>query len=418
MNRHLLSLLILLPSLTFGQQTITLEQCQQAAEANFPLNGQSQHLIDITDANLLKINAIWQTKVYINAQASYQSDVTGLPISFPGIEVPELSKDQYKATLDISQTLYDGGVSNQQKAVAKQQLAVEEQKLVVDRYKVIEKVNQFYLAVLLADARYELLSKNKERIRNYLEYTISAEQYGVASEMQILEFRAELLRLEQQETEVRALKYSALEALKVLTGLTIADNSTFVAPETNLTNPTLQRPELELFTRQKSLFELQRSFAEAPAQPTLSLFAQGGYGRPGLNMLVDSFAFYYIGGIKLNYPLWTGNTRKRDASIYASNSAITDLQVLNFQQSINIQSTQYQQDISKYNTLIFSDDSIISLRTKLLDGATLQFQEGVSSSRDIIDYLIDQSDAVMTKRIHELQLTATKVNYLTLIGQR
>lgn len=418
MNRHLLSLLILLPSLTFGQQTITLEQCQQAAEANFPLNGQSQHLIDITDANLLKINAIWQPKVYINAQASYQSDVTGLPISFPGIEVPELSKDQYKATLDISQTLYDGGVSNQQKAVAKQQLAVEEQKLVVDRYKVIEKVNQFYLAVLLADARYELLSKNKERIRNYLEFTISAEQYGVASEMQILEFRAELMRLEQQETEVRALKYSALEALKVLTGLTIADNSTFVAPETNLTNPTLQRPELELFTRQKSLFELQRSFAEAPAQPTLSLFAQGGYGRPGLNMLVDSFAFYYIGGIKLSYPLWTGNTRKRDASIYASNSAITDLQVLNFQQSINIQSTQYQQDISKYNTLIFSDDSIISLRTKLLDGATLQFQEGVSSSRDIIDYLIDQSDAVMTKRIHELQLTATKVNYLTLIGQR
>ncbi len=418
MKLRLLTVITCIPLLTFAQQTITLEQCYQAAEANFPLNGQSQHLIDITDANLLKINAIWQPKVYINAQASYQSDVTGLPISFPGIEVPELSKDQYKATLDVSQILYDGGASAQQKAVAEQQLAVEEQKLVVDRYKVLDKVNQFYLAVMLSEARMELLSKNEERIRVYLEYTSAAQQFGVASEMQVLEFKAELLRIHQQVTEVRAMKQIALEALKVLTGLAIDDNATFTAPTTEVNNPNLMRPELELFNRQKGLFDLQRSFAEAPSQPTISLFAQGGYGRPGLNMLVDSFAFYYIGGIKLSYPLWTGNTRKRDASIYASNSAITDLQILNFQQSISMQSTQYQQDIIKYEQFLREDDSIITLRNMLIDGATLQFNEGAASSRDVIDYLHDQSDAVMAKRIHELQLTATKVNYLTLIGQR
>ena len=58
MKLRLLTVITCIPLLTFAQQTITLEQCYQAAEANFPLNGQSQHLIDITDANLLKINAI------------------------------------------------------------------------------------------------------------------------------------------------------------------------------------------------------------------------------------------------------------------------------------------------------------------------------------------------------------------------
>ncbi len=417
MKRILLTGLALLPALIWAQQTITLEQCKQAAETNFPLNEQSTYLQDITDAQLLKINAIWQPKAIVNAQATYQSDVTGLPISFPGVEIPELSKDQYKASIDITQVLYDGGASAQQKAVANEQLLVEQQKVTVDRYKILDKVNQLYMAVLMADVRMDLATRTLSEVNNYKELTVASRQFGTASDMQVLEFQSQCLKLEQQIIEIRHMRLAAIEALKVLTGLQIAENATFTAPSVTISSTDIMRPELELFSRQKSLFELQRSFSEAPNQPTISLFAQGGYGRPGLNMLVDSFAFYYIGGIKLSYPLWTGNTRKRDAAIYSANSAITALQELNFKQSINIQTTQYQQDIQKYEEQIAIDDSILVLRTMLFKGVTVQFEQGVAATRDVIAYMQDRDDAEINKSIHELQLIATKVNYLTTLGQ-
>lgn len=407
----------LFPYLLPAQQSITLEQCRQAAEDNFPLNEQSAYLQDITDAQLLKINALWQPKLYLNAQATYQSDVTGIPISFPGIEIPELSKDQYKASIDFNQVLYDGGATAQQKAVANEQLLVEQQKVTVDRYKVIDKVNQLYMAVLMANIRMEMATVTLAEIGNYKALAEVSRQYGTASDMQVLEFQSEMMKLEQQIIEIRHLRLAAIEGLKVLTGLQIDEYASFTTPSAELITTTIARPELELFSRQRAVFELQRNFAEAPNQPTISLFAQGGYGRPGLNMLVDSFAFYYIGGIKLSYPLWTGNTRKRDASIYAANSAITTLQELQFRQSINLQTAQYQQDIIKLEQQIAVDDSIVVLRNMLFQGATVQFEQGAVSTREVIAYLHDHKDAMLARSIHELQLLATKVNYLNTLGQ-
>lgn len=409
--------ILCLPLLLQAQSTTTLEQCYQAAEANFPLNGQSDILQEITDNKILNINSIWQPKVYLNAQATYQSDVTSLPISFPGIEVPELSKDQYRTTLDVSQMLYDGGQSAHQKAVALQMLAVEEQKLAVDRFKVREKVNQAYMAVLMAGARLELLSGTMEEMRSYLTLTEAGRQFGVASDMQVLELRAEQLRLDQQYTEVMHMRSAAIDVLNVLTGLQLNDRTSFDTPAVNITSTSTTRPELELFSRQKGLYDIQRSFAESISQPTLSLFAQGGYGRPGLNMLLDSFEFYYIGGIKLQYPLWTGNTARRDAAIYAGNASVTDLQQLYFNQSINVQYAQYEQDIKKYSEQIVQDDSIVSLCEQLFQGATVQFEQGVISTREVLGYLHDRDEARVTRQIHTLQLLATKVNYLTTLGQ-
>ncbi|HMX05678.1 MAG TPA: hypothetical protein PKE14_13480, partial [Chitinophagales bacterium] len=65
-------IILLLPLTLRAQQSVTLADCQRAAEANYPLLGQSALLQEITDANIQKINAIWQPQVYVNAQATYQ----------------------------------------------------------------------------------------------------------------------------------------------------------------------------------------------------------------------------------------------------------------------------------------------------------------------------------------------------------
>jgi outer membrane protein TolC len=417
--KYLFLILSFIPFAAHAQLQTSLVECQRAADANYPLLGQSALLQEINDANIQKINAIWQPQIYLNAQATYQSEVTSLPISFPGIEVPELSKDQYKATIDISQTLYDGGISAQQKAIAGQNLAVEMQKVEVDKFKIRDKVNQIYMSVLMADARIELLTIAVSDLNTVLSISQVGKSNGVVSDQQILILQAEIMKTEQQLTEIKAIREGAIRMLAVLTALPLNASYVFTRPEpafeeTVLTN---ERPELQLYSHQRNLAGLQQQYAEAATLPKVSLFAQGGYGKPGLNFLVDSFSLFYLGGIKVSYPLWTGDTKRRDARIFALNSEIIGMQQLQFEQSINVQSAQFQSDIEKYKMLLTQDDSLVNLRTAILMMARVQLEQGVLSTKDYIMYAKDLDDARINRSIHDLQLEATKVNYLNTLGK-
>lgn len=108
-----------------------------ACRSQFPYLAQQNIVQSITDEAINKINAIWQPQVYLNAQATYQSEVTSIGLNIPGIEINELSKDQYKATLDVNQVLYDGGISKQQRSIQMSGAAVETQKLLLTSIKFV-----------------------------------------------------------------------------------------------------------------------------------------------------------------------------------------------------------------------------------------------------------------------------------------
>ena len=159
---------VLTTAISFSQstETYTLENCYQLAETNFPLTQQRDVITAVTDESIRKIGTYWQPQVYVNAQATYQSDVTQLPISFPGIEIPVLSKDQYKATLDINQMLYDGGIVHQQKELQLSGSEIEKQKIEVEIYKLREKINQLYFIILQADKNIALVNNLQNELNN------------------------------------------------------------------------------------------------------------------------------------------------------------------------------------------------------------------------------------------------------------
>lgn len=44
----------------------------------------------------------------LSAKASYQSDVTEIPVKLPGVDLKGLSKDQYQVMLELQQKIWDG----------------------------------------------------------------------------------------------------------------------------------------------------------------------------------------------------------------------------------------------------------------------------------------------------------------------
>ncbi|HEX5552851.1 MAG TPA: TolC family protein, partial [Chitinophagaceae bacterium] len=115
-------------------KSITLDSCYLLAKQNYPQVKRYALIARTGDLSLQNLAKGYLPRIAVNGQATYQSDVTSIPIKIPGTVIPQPDKDQYKLYAEISETLYDGGFIRQQKKLTAAQTALEQQRLSVQLY--------------------------------------------------------------------------------------------------------------------------------------------------------------------------------------------------------------------------------------------------------------------------------------------
>ena len=93
----------------------------------------------------------------LSAKASYQSEVTELPVAIPGVDIKGMSKDQYQVMLELQQQIWDGGGIRMQKKQTEAEAEINREKLNVDMYSLNSRVNDLYFGILMLD---EQLAQN------------------------------------------------------------------------------------------------------------------------------------------------------------------------------------------------------------------------------------------------------------------
>lgn len=130
---------------------ITLEECQRKTQVNYPLVHQYGLVEKTKEYNLENAAKGYLPQFALSAKASYQSDVTELPVKIPGVELKRLPKDQYQVMLELQQKIWDGGGIRMQKKQTIAEADVEKEKLNVDMYSLNSRVNDLYFGILLLD---------------------------------------------------------------------------------------------------------------------------------------------------------------------------------------------------------------------------------------------------------------------------
>ena len=209
MRKLLISLSFIIFHLSFSVAQ-TLEECQQAAERNYPLIRQYGLIEQTTELTVANIQKGWLPQVSASAQATLQSDVTAFPDQMQkmyqtmGINMQGLKKDQYRVGIDIQQTVFDGGAIRRQKEIAREQGKVQSAQNEVNLYNVRKRVNEMYFGLLLIDEQIklnkdlqELLSQNEKKLASML-------KNGTAAESDYQNVKAERLNVVQQMTGLQA----------------------------------------------------------------------------------------------------------------------------------------------------------------------------------------------------------------------
>lgn len=395
----------------------TLEACQKAAEANYPLIKKYDLLKSTADISIDNINKGWLPQVSATVQATAQNKVVSLPstltsiISQYGGSVKGIQKEQYKAEVDVNQLIYDGGRLKSQKAITKQQAEVDKAQNSVNMYNIHKSVNSLYFGILLLQDKLQLnhdlqvmLGSNQKQ----LEAMVKA---GTASTSDLLKVKAELLSTKQDETELRSQRKSLAQTLSLYTGKAIGQ---LQRPKALASENLNNRPELNLADMRLKLVDEQEKALDADLKPKLSGFAQAYYGYPGYNMFDDMFSHKpsvnALIGVKLTWNIGALYTRKNDkAKLKKQRDMIeNDREVFLFNN--RIEKAQDEENISRYDKLRKQDDEIIALRTSIRKAAESKLRHGIIDVNDLVKEITNENSARLQSSIHEIEMLQEMYN--------
>ncbi len=397
---------------------LSITNCQEKARENYPAIRQ-YGLLDISEKyNLSNLSKSYLPQILFNAQASYQSDVVHFPINVPGIDIPTIDKDQYKATVDISQNIWDGGQTSSQKKITTYSNEVDKQNVEVTLYAIRERVNNLFFGILTLDEQLKQLDILNKDLQNGYNIANAFLKNGTAMQSDVDAAQVEILNTEQKKTELLSMRKAYLEMLSVMINEKLNENTVLEKPSDAFIdrNAAINRPEMLLFDKQRSLFDAQKSMITAKNMPKFSLFLQGGYGKPGLNMLSNNFEAYALGGVRLSWNFSNLYTKSNENKLIENNQKMVDTQENTFVFNTNLQLTQTYNDIEKARNLMKQDDEIITLRNRVKTASESKYKNGVYTINDLIKDINAESQSRQAKILHEIQYLLNVYNYKNVAG--
>lgn len=399
-----------------AQSSLSIDECYTLARQNYPLIQQHELLLKSKAYSLATIAKGYLPQVSINGQATYQSDVTEVPIRLPGVDVPSISKDQYKLYGEVSKSLYDGGLLRNQKATVESNAQIEESKLEVELYKLKERINQLYFGILMIDEQLKQSEIVKKDIQLGLARINGSIEQGAALKSSADILKVELLKANQRSIELKSSREAFVSMLTLFINQPISEATEFVRPANPVITEEIKRPELLLFKSQLGLIDVQKQSIRSRSMPKIGLFVQGGYGRPALNMLRNEFDFYYIGGVRLTWSLSGLYTRNRENAILDINRNLIYVHQKTFLFNTNFSLKQQQSEVTKLQELVKTDDEIITLRMRIKSTALPQMENGVIGTSDYLREVNAEDQARQTHLLHEIQLLMAQYNQQSTSG--
>lgn len=415
MKPHILFILYCIFSIQSLCGQLKIEDCYEKAEQNYPLIRQYGLIEKFEKYNLSNASKAYLPQMQFLAQASYQSEVTKLPIDVPGFK--GLDKDRYGVKLDINQFIWDGGNTAATRQEIRSKSEVDYKNLEVSLYAIRDKVNQLFFGILLQEA---MLIQNdlfqKELQRNHDQVSVYMDN-GVANQADLDAVLLEQVKAEQQKTELTHNRQAYLAMLSALIGETLLEGTQLEMPsiihQVNLNS--IRRPELFLFDAQLHSLQAQEKKINSSLMPQFSAYFTGGYGRPGLNILETKFSTFYEAGIRMAWNISSLYSRKVFLRNVDIDRSTIDSQREAFLFNTNLDVINSNNEIKKIQKLIETDEQIISLRQSIKASSEVKAANGTLSILDLMKEVNAEQMAIQNKIVHKIQLAQAIYNlkYIT-----
>ncbi len=393
---------------------ITIEQCVEKAMENYPEIRKYDLVSATREIDLSDIDKGWLPRISAYGQATVQNAVPSFPESLSGVlqqmgqSMKGLDKLQYKIGVDISQTIWDGGMSRARRDVSRLTSETQRKNIDVELYAVRQRVENLYFAILLTEEQIAQTGNALALVNGNLEKLRSMLRNGTAMQCDVDMVAAQALTMEQDITRARSAVRGYRQLLEIFIGESLADRA-LVMPYAQLpSDMRSERPELSLFENRIAAAQASRRLSDVSLMPKVGFFAQTWYGYPGFDyfksMMNRNLSFNIMAGVKVTWNIDAFYTKKNTARRTAVDTAniMSEKEIFLF--NTGMQSVSQQEKISGLRSVMADDAKIIELRTNVRKAAESQLENGVIDATALLTKITDENQAKLTARFHEIQL--------------
>lgn len=417
MERLFIIVLTLLSSAVSLRAQITVEECMRLACDNYPQIKELDLITASEKYDLDNASMSWVPQFSVSGKASWQSEVVEMPFEIPGYDF-NLPNDQYSVTGDITQQIWDGGAVKSNRMLIKSEAEVKRSQVEVSVYSVRSRVQNVFLGILLLDEQIKQNSLLEESLRRNLNEVLALMESGMAESSDRDIVQVNILNCEQQKTELQYDRNAYVRMLGLLTGRDMSREEFVVPSDIQDIDPgIIRRPELDLYAAQLKQNSAQKLLLDSYMSPKFNLSLQGGYGRPGLNMLKNGFEPFFVAGLKMQWNFGALYTRKNDLKKIDAAVRNVELERSAFLLNTSIDAVDKQSEIDKAREAIMRDDEIIRLRESIRQAGEEQYRNGTIKMTELMDMIDDEHDARLAKSVHNVKLLLAIYDLKNTLGQ-
>ena len=419
--KHLLFFLaVIAPFSGFAGDTLTVRQCRDLAVQQSPLQQKKLYAESISALQLRTVQSNSLPRIQVGAQASWQSDVFGLPFSLPGSDFPVIPKDQYRLSVDVAQRIWDGGSDQYLRRQHEVERTLAAAQTDVDIFQLRDVVTDLFFGALLLQESMEVLATAKSDLQNRLKQAEAAVAEGAALRTTADQVKIQILKTEQQIAAAHADRQALLEVLAKWLGRSNTD--IHLVPSEWSGDAPLQpekRPEYRLFDAQKSAYQLQKDRLRLNGQPRIEAFAQAGLGQPSpFNFFKIGLEPFAIVGLRATWTPVNWGNRNRSAAVLDLQIKNVDAQRQAFDQRLEAGAAKDFWDLNvKYRELLKQDGAIVALQEDIVRRADAQVKNGVMTATDYLTQINLLTQARLAQKTHELQLAHARERLVAKLGE-
>ncbi len=416
----------MLSSMTAGwaQERVTLWQCYDSAAVATPLSGEKELIRRMTALRDQNLTANWLPSLDLNGIFTYQSDVVDMSDLLSSMPIPpgslsSVPHEQYRATVDLSQVIWDGGVSRNAREIEKVVTELNLQQNEADIYRLREQVNNYYFPLLLVRKQIEVTNILISDLDARLKEASSGLENGIVSSMTVDVLKAEKIKAEQGLSDLYRCRDAFAKALEQITGITALGDAELLLPETVITgDETIDNPDLRLFGTRSRQLELSKNLLKSQRMPKAFGFAQAGYGNPpGNNFLSDNpDLFFSLGaGFKWNIYDWNKNSNERKSLTIQQDLLTLKKQAM--EENLERLLTLKMAEIMALRDASGRDEELIMIRKRIAAKAASQLENGIITASQYLTELNNEKQAIVNAAMRRISLARAGVDYSYITGQ-
>lgn len=406
----------ILTSTAWGQlSSINVDSCLRWATLNYPIYRQSELFKAQMMTNVQGIKEAWLPKLNLGLQGTYQSEV--VQFNIPGFTT-NFPHDSYLGSLALEQMLFDGGISKRQSQLEALNTDIEIQKNKVEIYRIVDRVNQIYMSILLAKANISMLELLQDNLMKRSVSVAASVTNGLMLQTQLDEIEVEMLKTRQQLIEAKENLNGLCASLSILTGKTIASTTDFLETPAggNTLLMTNMRPEATLLLMQEGFLSEKYKLATNLALPKLYVNAVGNYGRPGPNFINQDLRFFGSGSLAFKWNISNLYGLNREKQRLEISRKVLNIQRDQLNQNVETSLATHAAQLNAMNQVLQLDDAIVQKKTEIASVSANQLENGKITATVYLLQLNDEMAARLNRKVHEIKRINAWSNYNITLG--